>query len=324
MECEKMRDKKYLYTTFALIVLILISSVINQDFLSVSNFITVLRQSGVLLILSLGLTGVVLTGNIDLSVGAVAALSGCVCGKLLVMPVPVGIAICLSMGVGILAGICNGCLVGVLNLPSFVATYGMNMVVNGLAVIVMNGGIIYGLPEGFTELGIGTVGKIPILILIAGMLFIVLLFLYQYTTFGRRLYMIGHNRQAARYSGIPCLKTLLGVYILCGMTGSLGGILLTARLNAADAGMSETYGLQIVAAVVLGGTSLLGGEGGVTGTVMGAFLLTLIVNIMNINGIDSNWQNFVLGIIILIIVWFDGLSRKTSLFSRRQKKNCSG
>lgn len=314
-----MMRRKYLYTFSALVVLMVISSVINPDFLSISNFITILRQSGILLILSLGLTGVVITGNIDLSVGSVAALTGCVCGKLLIASVPVPISVFVSLGVGILAGICNGCLVGVLNLPSFVATYGMNMVVSGLAVIVMNGGIIYGLPSGFTNLGIGSVKGIPVLILIAGILFVFLLFLYQYTTFGRNLYMIGYNRQAARYSGIPCLKILLGAYILCGMTGSLGGILLTARLNAADAGMSETYGLQIIAAVVLGGTSLLGGEGGVTGTVMGALMLTMIVNIMNINGIDSNWQNFALGVIILLMVWIDSLSVRHSLIFSREK-----
>lgn len=288
MERDTMRKKRHLYTLAALIILVIISSAINQDFFSVSNFVTILRQSGILLILSLGLTGVVLTGNIDLSVGSVAALTGCVCGKLLVAQMSIGTSIMLSMGVGVFAGLCNGILVGVLNLPSFVATYGMNMVVSGLAVIVMNGGVIYGLPEGFTNLGIGSIKGVPVLIIIAGVLFLVLRFLYQYTIFGRRIYMIGYNKQAARYSGIPCLKTLLGAYIVCGLTGSLGGILLTARLNAADAGMSETYGLQIVAAVVLGGTSLLGGEGSVTGTVMGTFLLTMIVNIMNINGIDSN------------------------------------
>ena len=300
-----MKNRKYLYTLEALLVLVIISSIINPDFFSLSNFVTILRQTSILLILSLGLTGVVLTGNIDLSVGSVAALTGCICGKILIAGMPVLPAILISMGIGMLVGICNGWLVGIWKLPSFVATYGMNMVVTGIATIVMNGGIIYGLPEGFTNLGIGELFGIPLPIWIAGALFLFCLFLFQHTTFGRNIYMIGYNVQAAQYSGTPCLKILLLTYLLCGLTGSIGGIILTARLNAADAGMSETYGLQIVAAVVVGGTSLLGGEGGVTGTVLGAIILTMIVNIMNMNGINSNWQNFVLGIIILILVWID-------------------
>lgn len=300
-----MKNRKYLYTLEALLVLMIVSSIINPDFFSLSNFVTILRQASILLILSLGLTGVVLTGNIDLSVGAVAALTGCVCAKILIADIPVPLAILGSLGIGMLVGICNGWLVGIWKLPSFVATYGMNMVVTGIATIVMNGGIIYGLPEGFTNLGIGGIFGIPLPIWMAGTLFLIFVFLFQHTTFGRNIYMIGYNAQAAEYSGTPWLKTLLLTYLLCGLTGSIGGLILTARLNAADAGMSETYGLQIVAAVVVGGTSLLGGEGGVTGTVLGAIILTMIVNIMNMNGINSNWQNFVLGIIILLLVWMD-------------------
>ena len=137
-----------------------------------------------------------------------------------------------------------------------------------------------------------------------------MMILLQKTVFGRNVYMIGYNANAADYSGVNSLRTLLGAYLLCGMTGAIGGIVMTARLNAADFGMTEAYGLQIVAAVVVGGTSLLGGEGGVLGTVIGAIILTIIVNIMNIMGVNSNWQGMVHGIVILFVVWLDVFARR--------------
>lgn len=302
---------KKIYSLFVLVFLVLLASLINPSFLSPGNLMTILRQASILLLLSLGLTAVVITGNIDLSVGACAALSGCVCAKLLTQGAPMAAAMLAGMCVGLAAGICNGLLVGVLHLPSFVATYGMNMVIGGLAVIVMNGGIIYGLPGSLTNLGIGYLGPFPIPVVLAFALTAIMYLVLDKTTFGRNVYMIGFNKEAARYSAIDYLKILTISYVLCGLSGSFGGIMMTARLNAADAGMSDTYGLQIVAAVVIGGTSLLGGEGGVVGTVIGAVVLTMIVNIMNLNGINTNWQNFAIGLIIILMVWIDlAMSRR--------------
>lgn len=303
-------QSQYFYSLCVLVFMIIISAATNSSFLSGSNLMTILRQASILLILSLGLTAVVITGNIDLSVGSCAALSGCICAKLLTGGTSTVTAVLLGMCVGLIVGICNGLLVGLLRLPSFVATYGMNMVVSGLATIVMNGGIIYGLPGRLTTLGIGYLGPIPIPIILASVLTIVMHFLLDKTTFGRNVYMIGYNKEAARYSAIGYLKILILSYVLCGLSGSFGGIMMTARLNAADAGMSETYGLQIVAAVVIGGTSLLGGEGKAPGTVLGAIVLTMIVNIMNINGVNTNWQNFAIGVIIILMVWIDITMRR--------------
>ncbi|XCP85215.1 ABC transporter permease [Roseburia hominis] len=313
---RKIMDTNYFYVVMSLILMIIVSTCLSPSFLTIGNFITILRQASILLMLSLGLTAVVLTGNIDLSVGSCAALTGCVCAQLLVSEVSMPLAMILSMSIGVIIGIINGLLVGVLRLPSFVATYGMNMVASGIAMIVMNGGVIYGLPSHFTYIGIGYIGPIPLPIIISGVMVLIMYVLLQKTTFGRNIYMIGFNMDAANYSAINCLGTLLASYILCGATGSLGGIMMTARLNAADAGMSETYGLQIVAAVVMGGTSLLGGQGGVIGTIIGAIILTIIVNIMNIVGVNSNWQNFAVGVVIILMVWIDIVTR-----TRRSKKS---
>ena len=309
--------KRYRYVLAGMLVLSIIAALIQPSFLSVNNLINIFRQASVLLLLCLGLTGVVISGNIDLSVGSVAALTGCVCAKLMISGHSILLSMMLSLLIGIAAGACNGFLVGVLELPSFVSTYGMNMVASGLALIVMRGGIIYDLPASFTVLGIGYLGIIPVPIILSLILYLCLLLLWNYTVFGRNVYMIGKNKAAAVHSGVNQLGILFKTFIISGLSASIGGIIMTARLNAADAGMCDAYGLQIVAAVVVGGTSLLGGEGGVTGTVLGAVILTIITNIMNMTGVASAWQNLVLGVIIILLVFANSWSLE------RKKKNAA-
>ena len=302
--------KKYRYVLLSLIILVIFASFLEPSFLTWNNLWNVMRQAGVLLLLSLGLTGVVLTGNIDLSVGSVAALTGCVCAKMMVSGYSIFFSIFASLFIGLMVGACNGILVGILDLPSFVSTYGMQMVTSGIALIVMNGGVIYDLPSGFTFLGIGYIGPVPFLIILNVILYILLGVLWGKTTFGRKVYMLGQNKLAAIYSGIDYLSVLFFTFIISGLGASIAGIIITARLNAADAGMCDAYGLQIVAAVVVGGSSLLGGEGGVTGTVFGAITLTVILNIMNMTGVESAWQNLILGILIILLVFIS--SKKTT------------
>lgn len=312
---ERILDLRWFYSFLGLVVIFAVSSLLSKSFLTAGNIMTILRQASILLMLSLGLTAVVLTGNIDLSVNSCAALTGCICAKLLVGHMPVAAAILISMMVGVASGLFNGFLVGVLRLPSFIATYGTNMVLSGLATIVMNGGVIYDLPKGFTQLGVGYLGPIPIPIIIVAVTAVLLVILLQKTTLGRKIYMYGHNLTASKFSGTNNLRILMISFVLCGLTGAFGGILMCARLNAADAGMADTYGLQIVASVVVGGTSLLGGEGSIFGTIIGAIVLTSITNIMNLLMIDSAWQNFVVGVVILLMVWIDVFTR-----SKRTKK----
>ena len=310
---HRILDVRWFYSFLGLILIFIISSFLSSSFMSGDNMLTILRQASILLMLSLGLTAVVLTGNIDLSVNSCAALTGCICAKLLVEEMPIFSAILISMLVGIVSGMFNGFLVGVLRLPSFIATYGTNMVLSGIATIVMNGGVIYNLPAGFTNIGIGYVGPIPVPIIIAAGCCAIMVVLLQKTTLGRNIYMYGHNHIASKFSGMKNLWTLIVAYILCGLTGAFGGIMMCARLNAADAGMSETYGLQIVAAVVVGGTSLLGGEGSVFGTIIGAIALTAITNIMNILSVDSAWQTMVVGTVILLMAYVDMATRSKRL-----------
>lgn len=307
-----LQTSQYFYSFMALLVVVVFSSLVSGSFFTGNNLMTIIRQASVLLILSSGLTAVVLTGGIDLSVNNTAALVGCIVAQLLVNGVNIALVIVVGLIIGVLVGLFNGVLVGMLKLPPFVATYGTNMVVLGLATIVMQGAVVYDLPRNFTPIGIGFLGGVPVPVILAFFVIVIFYVLLQLTTFGREIYMLGSNANAARYSGARSVLIYLEAYALSGFTAALGGIVMTARLNAADANMGNSYGLQIVAAVVMGGTSLLGGSGGIFGTMIGAIVLTIIVNVMNLVGVNSYLQSLAIGIVIICMVWLDIFSRNKS------------
>lgn len=309
---EGIKRSKSFYSLIGLIGLVIISSVIAPNFRTLNNMITILRQTSVLLILSSGLTAVLLTGSMDLSVGATAGFIGCICAKLIKSGVPISVAFIIGIAIGALVGFINGTLAGIL--PSFIATYATNWVMSGLAIIVMNGAVIYDLPKNFTKLGVGYVGPIPVLVIIAAVIVVILYVLLQKTTYGRQVYAYGSNAEAAKYSGMPIKKIMKSTFMICSICAGIAGMIITARLNAADAAMGDAYGLQTVAAVVIGGTSMLGGEGGVGGTVIGAMILTIIVNVMNLKGVSSFAQPMVVGIVIIAMVLFDINSKMKKQF----------
>ncbi len=305
---EEIKNSKIFYSLMGLIVLIIISAIIAPNFRTMDNMITIFRQASVLLVLSAGLTAVLLTGGMDLSVGATAGFIGCICAQLLKAGVPIPVAFLIGIGIGMIVGCINGLLAGIL--PSFIATYGTNWVMSGLAVIVMQGAVIYDLPKGFTDIGVGYIGPIPNLIIIAAIVVIIIYILLQRTTYGRQVYTYGSNAVAAKYAAVPVKKIMVSAFMMCSMCAGMAGMLITARLNAADAAMGDSYGLQTVAAVVIGGTSMLGGEGGVLGTVIGSLILTIIVNVMNLKGIPSFAQGLVVGIVIIAMVLFDTYTKR--------------
>jgi len=308
----KLKKSRSFFSFMGLIIICIIFSLWSDKFFTMSNILTIFRQSSILLVLSAGLTAVIITGGIDLSTGTVAGFVGCVCAQLLKLNVPVVLVIIIGILSGGLIGLFNGVLVGVIKLPPFIATYGTRWVVGGLSIIVMNGAVIYDLPKGFTNLGVGYIGLIPNIIIIAVIVVIITYFLLQKTILGRNIYSIGSNKDAALYSGVNVKKTLFIAFILSGATSGLAGILMTARLNAAEAAMGDAYGLQMVAAVIIGGTSMLGGEGGIIGTIIGALLLTVIVNAMNLMGVSSFTQPLVVGVVIIGMVLFDSFNRNKS------------
>ena len=286
---EEIRNSKVFYSLIGLIILVIFSAIAAPNFRTVDNIITVFRQASVLLVLSAGLTAVLLTGGMDLSVGATAGFIGCICAQCIKNGVPIPAAFILGILIGLVVGVINGLLAGIL--PSFIATYGTNWVMSGLAVLVMQGAVIYDLPKGFTQIGVGYTGPVPNLIIIAAVVVILIYVLLQKTTYGRQVYAYGSNPVAAKYAAVPVKKVMLSAFMMCSMCAGLAG-------------------MQTVAAVVVGGTSMLGGEGGVLGTVVGALILTIIVNVMNLKGISSYAQGLVIGIVIIAMVLFDTYSKR--------------
>ena len=300
----------------ALLALCVALSVFTPYFLTWSNIINVLRHAAPLFLMSAGLTLVVLTGGIDLSVGAVLGLAACIAASLITSGYPV-FGIVAALAVGLSCGLVNGLLAAYAHIPSFIATYGMLWIANGLAYVFMKGEVIYGLPAPFRVIGTGFLGPIPVPVLIMLGMVLALHVLLHRTRLGRGIYAIGGNPVAARLSGMPVRRRLLFVYAMSGLMASFAALVVIARTNAADVSLGEEQLLPAIAAVCLGGTSLYGGVGGVAGTAVGSLILALVLNGMNLLGVKTFWQAGVLGVIILLSVLADQLvgrriSRRTA------------
>jgi len=293
----------------ALVLLVAVLSFLSPYFLTWPNFSNILRQASLQFMISAGLTIVILTAGIDLSVGAVLGLAACLAASLLSEGHLV-LGISLALLAGTACGLANGALVTFARIPPFIATYGMLWIAFGLGYVFMKGEVIYGLPQGFRVIGAGFIWGIPVPVIIAAIMLVGLHLLLHTTVLGRAIYAIGGNPIAARLSGMPVTKYLIIVYTLSGLLAGFAALVAIARINAADSGIGEDLLLPALAAVCLGGTSLFGGVGGVAGTAVGTVIMALIINGMNLLGVQSYWQATVTGSIILLAVIADQLGGK--------------
>lgn len=292
-----------------LILLVVVLSVISPSFLTISNMINILRQTSLLFVLAAGMTLVILTGGIDLSMGSVLGLAGCL-GAMLIKSQGNLIGIAGALAVGLLFGLVNGSMVVYIGLPSFLVTYGTMQIARGLAIAVMRGNVIWGFDPSFRSLGAGSFMGIPTLILSGIGVFILIHFVLSYTTFGRKIYLVGDNAPAAIHAGVNVKGTTLYVYALAGIISAFSGLMYVARLNSAEAGLGNMFELDAIAAAVMGGTSIVGGRGTVFGTVIGALIITLLRNALNLLGVSSLWQPFVIGFCIVLAVLTDQILSK--------------
>jgi ribose transport system permease protein len=301
---------KFASRVAAVLLIGLVLAFASDVFLTQSNLLNVFRQASLLFLMASGLTLVVLTGGIDLSIGANVALSACLAGTLIkATGSPVEGAI-IALGCGTLIGVVNGVLVATVRMPSFIATYGMMWLINGLTYYYMAGNTIYGFPQGFRQLGSGYLFAIPVPVYLM-LLFLGLAALFtSRTIYGQQVYAIGSNPVSARFSGIPVKRRLVLVYALSGLMAGLASLVFLARLNSAEGDIGAPLTLPAIAAVLIGGTSLFGGVGTPSGTLIGALLLTLVLNGLNLLNIDANWQPFVTGGIIIVAVLVDSVSRQ--------------
>jgi ribose transport system permease protein len=287
-----------------LAALVTLLAVVSPHFLTTDNMVIVLRQAALQFLMASGLTLVVLTGGIDLSIGAVLGLGACL-GAGFIASGSLLMGVLAALGAGLACGLVNGALVAYVGIPAFIATYGMLWVAHGLGYVFMKGEVIHGFPAAFRTLGAGFVGGIPVPVLIGVAILLVLHVVLHLTRFGRALYAIGGNGVAARVTGMPVKRHLVTVYALSGVLAAFAGLVVIARVNAADSGTGEELLLTAIAAVCLGGTSLFGGAGGVVGTAIGSLILALVVNGMNMLSIATFWQAFAMGVIVILAVFAD-------------------
>ena len=296
-----------------LIVLLAFFSLANENFLTVGNITSILLATAVIGILALGTTFVIITGGIDLSIGYGMTLCSVVTALLMTsagMPLVVGVLGGITAGAVI--GAINGFNIAVLGLPPFIATLGMMLVAQGLALVFSGVRPVYTSDvAGFSSIALGeTVPGLPNAVLILFALAAVCGLLLGKTMFGRLTYAIGSNEEATRLSGINTRKWIMFVYTFAGVLTGVAGVVLAARLNSAQPQLGGGYELQAIAAVIIGGTSLLGGRGSIIGTVIGALIMSVLINGLRIMAIQTEWQTVVVGLVVLIAVFTDNLRRR--------------
>ncbi|KQY79344.1 MULTISPECIES: ABC transporter permease [Roseateles] len=309
-----------------LLLLVLVFSLTSNAFFTVGNAMTVSLQVTTIVYLGIGATLVILTGGIDLSVGSVLALSGVVAGMLVKSGMPVPPAMAIGVVVGALCGAVNGLCVTRLKLPPFIATLGMMLVARGVALQLTDARAISGLGEAFGVLGNGALWRIeeideqgfpnvvfpgiPYPVLLMVLLAVVAGILLRRTTLGRHLHAVGSNGEAARLSGVNVAGVAMFAYIASGALAGLAGCVLMSRLVTAQPNEGVMYELDAIAAAVIGGTSLIGGVGTISGTVIGAFVIGILRNGLNMNGVSAFSQQIIIGLVILVTVWIDQLRNR--------------
>ena len=310
------RSSKNLLSTFSgLFILCIVFTVLSEYFFSVKNLLTVATQTAVIAIIAIGQTYVLITGGIDLSIGSNIALSAVIAGFCMKLsPDPsfslVLIAVLAGQFTGALAGAINGTLITFGRIPPFIATLGTMTVVRGVALTLTKGLPVSGLPRKFTVLGTGSTLGIPNPVIVMVLLVVLFGFILAKTKLGRHIYAVGSNFEAARLSGVNTKKTIIAVYVFSGILAASAGLIVAARIISAHPAAGDGYELDAVASSVIGGTSTMGGEGMVAGTFIGAFVIGVLRNGLNLIGVSPFIQKIVIGIVIVGSVFFDRIKRK--------------
>lgn len=301
----------------ALVSLVLICialSVSSPYFLTISNLLNVGRQAAINLIIALGMTVVIVSGGIDLSVGSVAALTAVTMDQLYLNNGggdSIWVFMIAGIMIGTLCGVINGLIVHFGNVPPFIATLGMMGIARGAALLLTRGyTTVHGFPEDFQWIGAGYVFGIPFPLLLALLLTVIFALFLRYATLGRNFYAIGGNQEAARLSGVQIGYVKIAAYTILGLSSAIAGIVLASRTNSAPPAAGTGYELNAIAAVVIGGTSLFGGEGTIWGTAIGAFIMAVISNGLNLLDVNPFWQQLVIGAIIILAVLITTVRQK--------------
>ncbi len=280
-------------------------------FLNMNNLLNIVRNASILIIIGVGETITLTARDVDLSVGSVLSLTSVVAAIMLNRyGIPFPLAILAALLIGAVLGLINGLLITYVGLPPFIATYGTLWVLFGFAYLILQGAVIYGFPAGFRVIGNGHLLGIPMPIVVMTVVFLTGYLLLHHTTLGRRFFATGANIETARMSGIKVERVIVAAYAISGFLAAVAGLVLIAYTNGSEARIGDSYLLPVMAVVVMGGTSLAGGQGNLVGTLVAALIMAVIHNGMNILAVPAIWQSLVVGLLIIGTVLADQGLRK--------------
>jgi len=297
-------------TLIGLVALCAVLWILTPHFLTVSNLLNVTEQTSINAIVAVGMTFVILSGGIDLSVGSLVALAGVVLGTGLQSGQPLPLALALALAAGVACGLGNGALISWGGLPPFIVTLGTMSIARGAALLFTEGRPISGFDESFRVLATGRAGFVPAPVVAMAVVYAAAHFVLSRTTFGRYVYAIGGNEEATRLSGVPVRFHKTIIYGVSGLMSATAAVILTARLNSAQPIAGMMYELDAIAATVIGGTSLMGGDGNLGGTLVGALIMGVLRNGLNLLGVSSFLQQIVIGGVIIVAVLLDTVLKR--------------
>jgi ribose/xylose/arabinose/galactoside ABC-type transport system permease subunit len=291
------------------IVICAVTTAINPVFMSAANIIDVLRSISFTLVASVGMTFVLIGAGLDLSVGSVLGLSGMICGMGLVHGLGILPSVLLGLGAGLVTGLVNGFVIIRFKIPPLIVTLGTMNIARGVVYVISKGRPFYPFPDSFNSLGQGSLLGLPYAIYLAAATAIGAHWVLRNTVFGRSVFAVGGNEEAARVSGLPTARVKLAIYCIAALTASVAGILMDARLSSAQANAGTGWEMTVIASVIIGGTSMFGGSGSILGTAIGTAIMTVLTNAMVLMSVDPYWQKIAVGIVIILAVGIDTYRR---------------
>lgn len=294
----------------ALILMCLVIGTVNKAFWSFDNLMNICRSSSYIAIVAIANTLVLVMAGLDLSVGSVIGLGGLVTAVLMHdLGIPILPSIILGIIPGLLFGLFNGFAIVKLKIPSMIVTLGTMFIARGVVYVITKGAPVYPLPENFNKIGNGNLFGIPYSVIIALIMALIAGYILKNTAFGRYIYAIGGNAETARLSGIKVQKVQMVVYAISAIAASISGIIITSRVASAQVSTGQGYEMNVIASVIIGGTSMFGGVGTIKGTVIGALIMSVLQNGMILMSVSPYWQNIVIGSIMIATVGFDQYRR---------------
>ena len=295
------------------IVLFVVMSIFAPNFFTGNNMVNILRQVSISGICAVGMTFVMLTGGIDLSVGAILGVSGVLTAMMMLKGIPSLLASIIALALGVVIGGITGAIIHYIEIPPMIATLGTMTSLRGVAYLITGGTPVFGFDESYSKIGQGHVGVIPIPVIILAIVYVIGIFVLSKTKFSRYVYGIGGNQEVARLSGIKVARVKIAVYAISGFCSALAGLVMLGRVNSGQPRAGESYEMDVITAVVLGGVSLNGGVGNLSHVIFGVLSLGVLTNGMTMMAVDDYWQRVVKGLILLLAVSFDHYIQKKNI-----------